>query len=39
MDFVLNLEYDPNIPLFRRLSDALRKAIIEGSYSQDVASY
>lgn len=30
MDFVLNLEYDLNIPLFRRLSDALRKAIIEG---------
>ncbi|QQR56087.1 MAG: PLP-dependent aminotransferase family protein [Candidatus Melainabacteria bacterium] len=30
MDFVLNLEYDPNISLYRRLSDALRKAIIEG---------
>lgn len=30
MDLVINLEYKPSIPLFRRLSDALRKAIIEG---------
>jgi GntR family transcriptional regulator / MocR family aminotransferase len=30
MDFVVELEYKPSIPLYRRLSDALRKAILEG---------
>lgn len=30
LDFVLSLEYDATEPLFRRVSDALRKAIIEG---------
>ncbi len=30
MDLMLSLEYDTSVPLFRRLSDALRKAIIEG---------
>ena len=30
MDFVVNLEYKPYVPLYRRLSDALRKAILEG---------
>lgn len=30
MNFVINLEYKPNIPLFKRLSDALKNAIIEG---------
>ncbi len=30
MDFVLNLEYSPHVPLYRRLSDALRKAILQG---------
>ncbi len=30
MDLVINLEYKPSIPLYRRLSDAIRRAIIEG---------
>ena len=30
MDLMLSLEYDTSVPLFRRLSDALRKAIIKG---------
>ncbi|HEY9787551.1 MAG TPA: PLP-dependent aminotransferase family protein [Candidatus Obscuribacterales bacterium] len=30
MNFVVNLEYQRYVPLYRRLSDALRKAILEG---------
>lgn len=30
MDLVIHLEYKPSVPLFRRLSDALRRAIVEG---------
>ncbi len=37
MDFVVNLEYKPSVPLFRRLSDALRRSIIEGRLSQGQA--
>lgn len=30
LDLVLDLEYMPRVPLYRRLSDALRKAILDG---------
>ncbi|RTL39465.1 MAG: PLP-dependent aminotransferase family protein [Candidatus Melainabacteria bacterium] len=30
MDFVINLEYRSSVPVYRRASDAIRKAIIEG---------
>ncbi|MBK9205614.1 MAG: GntR family transcriptional regulator [Candidatus Obscuribacter sp.] len=30
MAIVINLEYKPYVALYRRLSDALRKAILEG---------
>jgi len=30
LNFVINLEYKPNIPLYKRLSDALKNAIREG---------
>jgi len=30
MSLAINLEYQPYVPLFRRLSDALRRAILEG---------
>lgn len=30
MEFVLHLEYKRDVPLYRRLSDALRKAILDG---------
>ncbi len=33
MELVLHLEYKPSVPLFRRLSDALRKAIVDGRLS------